>query len=215
MINDPQGSGLAFFFVVDETPDAVVDRFTIVNGNDDTGGAVFFHHDSRVTVCRLHLREQRLQQRRVALHRERQQPDDNDERGTFEVYGFFEDEPRFDVSKDFQILAGDRVLYRADQDADEVLELVLIAGRLALRGALFYCGHSRNIALLDAPEEPLLVASEPSAEGALLLGSDAPLLGPGTDLLFKDHPHTSHASSDWRARDRLKGFLESAPDLAP
>ncbi len=49
-IIDLEGSGLAFFFVLDETPDCVVDGFTIKNGYEGAGGAIYFHHNSRATV---------------------------------------------------------------------------------------------------------------------------------------------------------------------
>ena len=49
-IIDLENDGLAFFFVADETPDTVVDGFTIKNGNDTTAGAIHFHHNSRVIV---------------------------------------------------------------------------------------------------------------------------------------------------------------------
>ncbi len=49
-IIDLQGSGLAFAFVLDETPDASVEGFAIRNGYNGQGGGIFFHHNSRVTV---------------------------------------------------------------------------------------------------------------------------------------------------------------------
>ena len=49
-IIDLENDGLAFFFVLDEPPDAVVDGFTITNGNNTEGGAIHFHHRSRVIV---------------------------------------------------------------------------------------------------------------------------------------------------------------------
>ena len=49
-IIDLENDGLAFFFVADEPPDAVVDGFTITNGNASEGGAIHFHHHSRVII---------------------------------------------------------------------------------------------------------------------------------------------------------------------
>ncbi len=47
---DLEGSGLAFFFVLDETPEAVVDGFTITHGSDSPTGGIFFHHNCRATI---------------------------------------------------------------------------------------------------------------------------------------------------------------------
>lgn len=49
---DLEGSGLAFFLVADETSAAVIDGFTIENGNASPGGAFFIHHASAVVVSR-------------------------------------------------------------------------------------------------------------------------------------------------------------------
>ncbi|MCH8805685.1 MAG: right-handed parallel beta-helix repeat-containing protein [Planctomycetes bacterium] len=49
-IIDLENDGLAFFFVGDEPPEAVVDGFTITNGNNTEGGAIYFHHHSRVII---------------------------------------------------------------------------------------------------------------------------------------------------------------------
>ncbi len=50
-IIDLENEGMAFFFVADEPPEAVVDGFTITNGNDATAGAIHFHHNSRVVIA--------------------------------------------------------------------------------------------------------------------------------------------------------------------
>lgn len=47
---DLEGSGVAFFLVLDETPEAVVDGFRIIDGSGE-GGAFFIHHESRVTIA--------------------------------------------------------------------------------------------------------------------------------------------------------------------
>lgn len=47
---DLEDSGVAFFLVVDETPEAVVDGFRIVDGCGE-GGAFFIHHSSQVTIA--------------------------------------------------------------------------------------------------------------------------------------------------------------------
>jgi hypothetical protein len=48
---DLEGSGgLAFFFVLDEGPEARVEGFTIRNGAASPAGAIYFHHASRVAV---------------------------------------------------------------------------------------------------------------------------------------------------------------------
>ncbi len=49
-IIDLQGTGMAFFFVLDEGPEALVEGFTIRNGADSPAGGIYFHHASRVTV---------------------------------------------------------------------------------------------------------------------------------------------------------------------
>lgn len=48
-IIDCEGNTLAFWFVADEPPTAVVDGFTVRNGNGGSGGAVFLHHDGQPT----------------------------------------------------------------------------------------------------------------------------------------------------------------------
>ena len=48
---DLENSGLAFFLVDDETPQAVVRGFTIRNGNSCDGGAFYLHHSSQVTIA--------------------------------------------------------------------------------------------------------------------------------------------------------------------
>jgi predicted outer membrane repeat protein len=49
-ILDLEDSGLAFFFVLDETPEAVVDGFTITRGYSSPTGGIFFHHNCRATI---------------------------------------------------------------------------------------------------------------------------------------------------------------------
>lgn len=48
---DLEDSGLAFFLVVDETPEAVVDGFRIIDGDSSGGGAFYIHHSSQVTIA--------------------------------------------------------------------------------------------------------------------------------------------------------------------
>lgn len=48
-IIDCEGTGSAFFLVANEPPEAVVQGFTIKNGNSSTGGAAFLHHDCDAT----------------------------------------------------------------------------------------------------------------------------------------------------------------------
>lgn len=49
-IIDLEDSGLAFFLVADETPQAVVQGLTIENGRNSDGGAFFIHHASQVVI---------------------------------------------------------------------------------------------------------------------------------------------------------------------
>lgn len=49
-IIDLEDSGLAFFLVTDETPQAVVQGLTIENGRSGEGGAFFIHHASQVVI---------------------------------------------------------------------------------------------------------------------------------------------------------------------
>lgn len=48
---DLEDSGLAFFLVMDETPEAVVDGFRIIHGDSSAGGAFYIHHSSQVTIA--------------------------------------------------------------------------------------------------------------------------------------------------------------------
>jgi predicted outer membrane repeat protein len=48
-IIDGRDRALLFWFVVDETPQAVIEGFTITNGRGDWGGAVYCHHDGAPT----------------------------------------------------------------------------------------------------------------------------------------------------------------------
>jgi hypothetical protein len=54
---DLENSGLAFFLVADESPEAVIQGFTIQNGNSGNGGAFFIHHASEVVVSRCIVRD--------------------------------------------------------------------------------------------------------------------------------------------------------------
>jgi predicted outer membrane repeat protein len=47
---DCEGSGIAFWFVADEPPEAVVEGFSIINGSGGSGGAFFCHHTSSPTI---------------------------------------------------------------------------------------------------------------------------------------------------------------------
>ncbi|MCI0587372.1 MAG: right-handed parallel beta-helix repeat-containing protein [Planctomycetes bacterium] len=47
---DLQGSGVAFFLVADTPPQSVIQGFTVVGGSNSSGGAVFLHHDSDLTI---------------------------------------------------------------------------------------------------------------------------------------------------------------------
>lgn len=51
-IIDLEHSGQAFFLVIDETPQAVIQGFTIRNGLSSMGGAIYLHHMSEVTISR-------------------------------------------------------------------------------------------------------------------------------------------------------------------
>ena len=46
---DLENAGLGFFLIADETPETVVDGFTITNGNASTGGAIYCHRNGRPT----------------------------------------------------------------------------------------------------------------------------------------------------------------------
>ena len=48
-IIDMEGEGIGFFFVLDELPEHRVEGFTITNGNNNFGGAIYCHHDGKPT----------------------------------------------------------------------------------------------------------------------------------------------------------------------
>jgi predicted outer membrane repeat protein len=67
-IIDLESSGLAFFLVTDETPQAVVQGLTIQNGSSGEGGAFFIHHESQVVIRDCVLRDNFCSSSGGAIH---------------------------------------------------------------------------------------------------------------------------------------------------